>query len=250
MLFGSSPGENKGFYQFNTTTIVTLQWPFNNSLLVFIWLNMLLFFLEHSHCSTWSKAAGQLKETKPPPLSTQPPPWCWKSARMSICRAHRDEALLHSNNSTRHILIGWVKGGLCESPSEPCKRIYLHTHTNKHKNAGKGKNTNTQIYTKTSSMQKQPETTCTQKRTSTCASSYMCTNTGAAVIWGMLNIYLSCLPGWLHQSALSLGLCINLTFKDSSPLGSYSNSETNCTHLYCNSSTSFLCYFFICSSDS
>lgn len=92
--------------------------------------------------------------------------------------------------------------------------------------------------------QKHPETTFTQKRTSTCASSYMCTNTGAAVIWGMLNIYLSCLPGWLHQSALSLGLSINLTFKDSSPLGSYSHSETNCTHLYCNSSTSFLCYFF------
>lgn len=40
-----------------------------------------------------------------------------------------------------------------------------------------------------------------QKCTSTYSGSYMHTNT-AGVIWGMLNIYLSSLPGWLHQSSL------------------------------------------------
>lgn len=42
---------------------------------------------------------------------TQPQTWWWKSVRMSICQAHCNVTRLLSNNSTRRILIGWVKRG-------------------------------------------------------------------------------------------------------------------------------------------
>ena len=165
---------------------------------------------------------------------------------MSICRAHRNEAPLHSNNRTRHILICWFKRGFVNPPVSPARGFIFilthtqkktHTHTcwkgqwHKHKKTQQffffhsqkyldSKTTGNHVYSKMH----------IHVRTS----SYMYTNTEAAVIWGMLNIYLSCLPGWLSQSALSLWLSINLRFQDSSLPGCHSETENE--HVHCNKS--------------
>lgn len=144
---------------------------------------------------------------------------------MSICRAHCNEALLLYSNSLRCILINWVKKALWI----PIWALEIKLERAK---------------------------TCTQNKrqcknnrkpysqTSTWASSYRCKNSGAAILWGMLNIYLSCLPRWLHQSAHSHGVSINLTLKDSSP--PWMKSKTMCEHLCRNNFTSLLCYFSVC----
>lgn len=71
--------------------------------------------------------------------------------------------------------------------------------------------------------------------------------------WGCSHLrnakYLPLLSAWMAApiSALSLWLSINLTFKDSSPPGCYSNSETKYDQL---SQFHFCCYFSFCSTDS
>lgn len=68
------------------------------------------------------------------------------------------------------------------------------------------------LFSKIPQCKTNPETTSTQKCASTCTQVHACTQTpglNVSAIWGMLNIYLSCLPGWLHQSAPSVWLPIN-----------------------------------------
>lgn len=115
---------------------------------------------------------------------------------LSICRAHSEKALLNSNNSTRHIFIRWVKRGFMRPLAEP-----THTQTcwtgQRHWYIEKFWLAKTQG----------PLLLWNAHPAHKFIQAHKHWRLNAGVIWGMLNIYLSCLPGWLHQSSLSLSRC-------------------------------------------
>lgn len=94
-----------------------------------------------------------------------------QSGCLSVCRPHGTEALLQSNNRTRHILMG--KRGLHESPSKPCERIYLNTNTH-----GQGKKSN-EIFYSQKHLNAQTTGNSYSMHIHVCTSSYMYTKTEA-----------------------------------------------------------------------
>lgn len=192
------------------------------------WLFDVCFFSGTISLFHLIKGRRQLKENKPPPLSL-----------ISSSAAQPASSLVLKVSKDFYLSRWWSRGpagsnagfvnpslsparGFIFIPTDPTPhtntKILERARTQVHKYLS-GKTTGNHFYSKTH----------IHVRTSW----HTCTNTEAAIIWGMLNIYLSWLLGQLHQSAASLGLSINLTFKDSSLLGSYSASETKCKHLHC-----------------
>lgn len=131
-------------------------------------------------------------------------PWRWKSARMSICQARSKEDLLHSNNSVGHVLIGWVKQGFMNHPLSPVRScIIILTQSGKGEETSTHKKNSNTFSHKNTWVQKQPETTFTQKGTS----SYMYANTEARCWSHLRNAkYLPLLSAWMAQPISSLSL--------------------------------------------
>ena len=139
---------------------------------------MFVFCFFSGTCSLFNliKGCGRLKRDLTPAAQchqcSRPRAWYWQSARTSICRADRNEAPLPSSNRTRHILMSWVKKGAWWIPPKALRGDLLHMRTQK-----------IQIHVQTNPTfsfkkhQKQPETTFTQKCTSTCTHVHACTQT-------------------------------------------------------------------------
>lgn len=186
MHFGPSPG----FYQFNTTISVAQQWPSNNSLLVFTWLNDMAFFWMFFFSGTISlfyliKGRRRLKENKPPPLSL-----------ISSNAALPASSLVLKVSKDFYLSRWWSRGpcgtlitaqGALFCWLDQTRASWIHlwalredlssylptphlTQTQKSWKEPEHKYTNT-------SVGKQPETTFTQKRTSTCAQVDTCAQT-------------------------------------------------------------------------